>query len=316
MSIAVLLKLFNRQIFLKIMNSNSVKKIFVLSIFIIVVLTTLVSAANPIVSVRVISANPSTRTYTFTCLENPESGYVRDWYIHPDNDSAVEESFLDRTANSTITYTFPQKNFYHIGCIIADPVNTSLIYRGDTHIDLREKLEFPAIIPISVDNMKITVNCSYPFNHTTQWFISTYAFSGGSEPTMRIALNTTNETISYSPPMAGLFDPRCDVQDINTGVTKTADLSIDFFENKSPYIPDQFGIDLNNNFANFDYNTWISRFSFENNAIINNTNQTQGNMTAIGYQVLFNNSSGNIGAKDRDRVANNLRIRIFLDLVP
>lgn len=238
----------------------------------IILLFTTFSLANAHITsedtyVRVVSANPETRTYTFRCFPNPELGHVRDWFIYGEKVGSNEMQFLDVPANQDITHTFQTDNYYHIGCLIVDPKNGSHLLRGDIHIDLRKRLFDGEVLPLDViSTNKINLNCTYtPNPYTVQWWVSTY-WGAASEPTKRTSLNTSQKRTDYTSPGHGLYHPRCNIFDSLTGQMHEAGIPLEFFDDKGPYVADRFGIDLNGNFHTFNFDAWISMF--------NGTNQT------------------------------------------
>lgn len=208
--------------------------------------------------VRVVSADPDTRTYTFRCVPEPNNGYPVDWFIYGERVGHNEAEFLDVPADEDITYTFQTNNYYHIGCLVVSPTGDNL-WRGDIHVDLRTELFEADVIPLSATQDSVTLHCTYDEPYTVEWWVSTY-WGAADEPTRREKIAGDEKTITYTPPGHGLYHPRCYVKDQASGEVIEAGATIEFFDNKGPYLADRYGIDLNNNFAPFDHDTWMSMF--------------------------------------------------------
>lgn len=210
--------------------------------------------------VRVVSADPETRTYTFSCLPEPDLGYVRDWFIYGERVGHNEAEFLDVPAGEHLTYTFEGDNYYHIGCLVIAP-DGERMWRGDIHIDLRKELFDEDVIPLEADVESATLNCiSERDPYKVDWWVSTY-WGAPSEPTRRTKLAGDEKIVTYSAPGHGLYHPRCFVFDGSGQFIVEAGTPIEFFDDKPPYIADRWGIDMDGNFRPFDPEEWLAMFN-------------------------------------------------------
>ena len=277
------------------------------NLFLTIIIISIIGASSEItmaiepVVIRVTSANPSTQTYTFACIDNGtglSGNGVRNWFLYPE-DTGVDELITSLPANQTLTHTFSRAAYYDITCEVPNPpgLNYTSLYRHSLHIDLRTNLGNPAVIPLSVAPNQVTEKCVYNgTNYTTSWFLSTYSFTGGSGNTVRYFLNDTNSVLTFMPPFTpGLFDTHCLITTAN-GTSIDTPMGIDFPNSGSsatPYIADQYGINLAGIYAPFDYNTWIS---LHNGAAIiptNTTTNSTGNQTTNQTGNTTGNNTGN-----------------------
>lgn len=192
------------------------------------------NAAQKDAFVRVVSANPTTKTYTFTCLTEDSAPYVRDIFIRPDNgiagDEPEEHIFHDVAANGQATYTFKQNSFYHVGCYIDYPhsTNTAMDWRGDLHIDLRGGAQWnPEIKVLSSDEKTVSLECVT--SGTPTWEVL-------DAQTKQKSNLGNNKQITYTAPTHGLYDIFC------TANGNTVGLPIEFFHQGDPYLPDTQGV--------------------------------------------------------------------------
>jgi len=282
-------------------NNFSKIMVFVTLILITTIIFSETTLAIEPVAIRVVSANPSTRTYTFACLDNGSglSGNgVRNWFIYPE-DTNIYELSTSLPANQSLTFTFNRTAYYDITCEVPNPpgLNYTSLYRHSMHIDLRTQLGNPAVIPLSVAPGQVTEKCLYNgTNYTTSWFLSTYSYTGGSGNTVRYSLNNTNNTITFTAPFApGLFDTHCLIHLNNQGIDIDTPNGVDFAStsNAIPYIGDQYGINLNNNFAPLNYNAWIA---LHNSSVVqppvNNTNSTNSTNNTLNGNINLTSTPG------------------------
>ncbi|MBI2546788.1 putative metal-binding motif-containing protein, partial [Candidatus Woesearchaeota archaeon] len=218
------------------------KLIYALASSLLIVLLTVTEVSAHLTSgdvyVRVISANPDTKTYTFSCRMDPENSYLRDWFIRPDNgdlaDEAEEAVFLDKPSGQSLTYTFQQNTFYHIGCLVVD--NQGVVHRGDLHIDLRSSPTIwnPYVKPVSGNGLSSTLQCVH----------SSSSYSVNWEVVNAKTLQVTNignaNPITHSVSGHGLYDYRCHVT--ANGVNSGTQLAVEYFDQGAPYFPDKFGV--------------------------------------------------------------------------
>jgi len=270
-------------------NKNNHSKGLILSIIFVILASAIIGsvAASEPVAIRVVSANPATRTYTFACLDNGSGlagNGARNWFIYPE-DTGIDELITTLPASQYLTYTFNRTAYYDITCNDPNPpgLNYTSLYRHSLHIDLRTQLGNPAVIPLSVGPGKITEKCVYNgTNYSMSWFLSSYSYTGGSGNTVRYSLNSTNDTITFTAPFApGLFDTHCLIHFSDGRNDIDLPWGIDFpnSTNSAPYVADQYGINLADNFAPFNYNTWISLHN-GNGIPINNTGNQTNNQTS------------------------------------
>jgi glucose/arabinose dehydrogenase len=225
-------------------NKKEKKNVYVASIFVISLLFGMLAltfnSAYVIahegtgdVYVRVVSADPDTRTYTFSCRMDPENNLLRDWFIRQDTGTTQgipnEAEILDQTGK-TVTYTFQQNGFYHIGCLVYND-QTAELSRGDLHIDLRAGNTWdPEIIPVSGNGLSSTLNCEYSGPNTNlNWQVidaRTGAFSN---------IGTSNP-LTHTVPGHGLYDYICNINGLSTA------LHIEYFDAGDPYFPDEYGV--------------------------------------------------------------------------
>src|SRR3989338_548274 len=178
------------------------------------------------VYVRVVSANPVTKTYTFSC--NADQQFVRDWFIRPEGEGE-EAVILDKPANEFLTYTFKANKLYHIGCIIVDTTDFSKQYRGDLHIDLSADKPDHKIVPISSNGLSTTLDCQSSISGTPSWQVID----------ARTGITTSlgsGKTKTYTAPGHGLFDFVCSISGKENG------LPVEFFDKGNPYFPDNKGV--------------------------------------------------------------------------
>lgn len=209
-----------------------------------------VSTANahtvsPDTFVRVVSANPDSRTYTFSCRVDPENGFLRDWFIRPDNgdtaDDPNEAAILDKKSGEFVTYTFSQNSVYHIGCYIWNPFgngNPANDFRGDMHIDLRQNTNSwnPQIVPISGNGLTATYECRYSSSdYSASWEVI------NAQTHQRSSIGNGKQ-ISHTVPGHGLFDYICHVTDNTNGIKKSTGLPVEYFDQGAPYFPDKNGV--------------------------------------------------------------------------
>jgi glucose/arabinose dehydrogenase len=187
------------------------------------------------VFVRVVSADPASRTYTFSCVMDPDNSYLRDWFIRPDygnihQGEPEEATILDKASGEHLTYTFEENTFYHVGCLIWNPTNNEL-YRGDLHIDLRGGNTWnPEIIPISGDGLSATYECVYSnAGLTPSWQVV-------DAQTGQVSDLGTGKTKTHTVSGHGLFDYICNVDGKGTG------LPVEYFDSGDPYFPDELGV--------------------------------------------------------------------------
>ena len=141
------------------------KSLFVM-VLVLIVSSSFALAHEGDAYVRVVSANPETRTYTFSCDMNPNNNYLRDFFIRKDSGSfsislGNEAESLDRAQGDHFSYTFQDNGFYHVGCVIVNNTNFSQLFRGDVHIDLRQQLWNPEIVPLSGNGLTTQLTCNY-----------------------------------------------------------------------------------------------------------------------------------------------------------
>ena len=188
------------------------------------------------VYVRVVSADPATRTYTFSCKMDPENSLLRDWFIRSDDgdiaDDPNEAEILDQTGN-TLTYTFTTNSFYHIGCQIYNDQIAEL-YRGDLHIDLRNSAWNPEVIPIVGNGLTGTYQCAFAgLPYTVGWEVV--------DATTGIRNDIgTGQTITHTVAGHGLYDYVCHAS-TDTGLKSTG-FPVEYFDQGDPYFPDDQGI--------------------------------------------------------------------------
>ncbi len=186
--------------------------------------------------VRVVSSNPDTLTYTFSCYTDTETGYLRDFFIRPDNGSAIldlpnEAEGLDRAPGNHFTYTFQTNRFYHVGCIIVNNTNGSHQWRGDLHIDLRPSANWnPQINVVSnPNNLTSTLQCEYSGSGTKTWEVL-------NAQTHQVTNLGTENQITHSVPDHGIYDYFCSVDG------KKVPLPVEYFDSGAPYYPDKSGV--------------------------------------------------------------------------
>jgi len=267
----------------------------------VIVSSGIATALEPVV-LRVVSTNPSTKTYTFICADNGSGlagNGVRNWFIYPE-DTGVDELVTTLPASQALTYTFQRNAYYDITCNDPNPpgLNYTSLYRLSTHIDLRTQLPNPVVIPLSVAPGQITEKCLYNgTNYSMSWFLSTYGFTGGSGNTVRYSLNDTTDTLTFNAPFApSLFDTHCLIHfsdgrsdiDIPTGIDFPKDT------NSAPYVADQYGINLAGNFAPFNYNTWIS---LHNGGNFNNSGNQTNTTTFSTGNLNITSTPGSVAVK-------------------
>jgi len=282
---------------MNILKNDVLKYLFLIMLVALMLLSTRIVTASEPVRIRVISADPNTRTYSFICADNGSGlagNGVRNWFIYPE-DTGVDELITNLPANQSLTYTFLRDAYYDITCNDPNPpgLNYTSLYRHSMHIDLRTQLANPAVIPLSVGPGQVTEKCVYNgTNYSISWFLSTYGFAGGSGNTVRYSLNDTTNTITFNAPFApSLFDTHCLIHftdgrkdiDIPTGIDFPTSTT------SAPYIADKYGISLAGNFAPFNYNTWISQHNG-----VNSTNITTGNQTNNQSNSTTTNLTGNL----------------------
>ncbi|MBI2144744.1 PQQ-dependent sugar dehydrogenase [Candidatus Woesearchaeota archaeon] len=184
------------------------------------------------VYVRVVSANPDTRTYTFSCSTSPENSFLRDWFIRPDNgdtaDDQNEAAILDKPSGQHLTYTFPSNTFYHIGCLVWND-QASELYRGDLHLDLRGHRWDPEIFPLSGSDLQASYECRHGAGGIPSWEVVN-AYTG-----QRSSLPSGNP-LQHSVSGHGLYDYICHINGKSTG------LPVEYFDSGQPYFPDAFGV--------------------------------------------------------------------------
>src|SRR3989344_243369 len=166
---------------------------------------------------RVVSADPSSRTYTFSCRMEPENTFLRDWFIRPDNgdtaDDQNEAEILDRQSGEFLTYTFKNNTFYHVGCLVVKEPTFDVVYRGDLHIDLRKTSWNPTIVPLSGNGLASTLECRYSStDYTASWEVI-------NAQTLERSSIGTGKILSHTAPYHGLFDYICNIKDNTNGKT-------------------------------------------------------------------------------------------------
>ena len=282
---------------INILKNNVSKYRFLIMLIMVVIISSGIATASEPVVIRVTSANPATRTYTFICADNGSGlagNSVRNWFIYPE-DTGIDELITTLPANQPLTYTFLKNAYYDITCNDPNPpgLNYTSLYRHSIHIDLRTQLANPAVIPLSVAPGQVTEKCVYNgTNYTMSWFLSTYGYTGGSGNTVRYSLNDTNNTITFTAPFApSLFDTHCLIHFSDGRADIDTPTGIDFPKdtNSAPYIADQYGINLAGNFAPFNYNTWIN---LHNNNSSNSGNQTNTTTISTGNLNITTNPGG------------------------
>ena len=267
--------------------------LLIFMLFMLIFSVGIVQAMEPVV-IRVLSANPNNRTYTFICADNGSGlagNGVRNWFLYPE-DTGVDELITTLPANQPLTYTFQRNAYYDITCNDPNPIglNYTSLYRHSLHIDLRTQLGNPAVIPLSVAQNSITEKCVYNgTNYSMSWFLSSYTFTGGSGNTVRYSLNSTNSILTFTPPVTpGLFDTHCLIHFTDGRPDIDLPTGIDFPKiNAAPYVADQYGINLAGNYAPFNYNTWITLHN-GNGIPINNTGNNTGNQTNTTITIAGN----------------------------
>ena len=185
------------------------------------------------VYVRVVSADPATRTYTFSCRMSPETTWQRAWHIRPD--SGTDEYIPDEAgdirtaADEFLTYTFEEDSFYHVGCLALNPENFSKSYRGDLHIDLRTSSWDPEIIPLHGQAKTGTYSCEYSGSETPEWLVI-------DARTGELTNLASENLLVHTVPGHGIYDYICRVGAKSTG------MPIEYFDLGDPYFPDAYGI--------------------------------------------------------------------------
>jgi plastocyanin len=207
----------------------------ILSAFFLFMLLSFVGAheTSGDVFVRVVSSDPASRTYTFSCSMDPENGYLRDWFIRPDSgttDSLPEEAIiLDKPAGEHLTYTFEENGFYHIGCVIVDESDFSKNYRGDLHIDLRNNEWDPEVVPVSGSGKSVTLMCDYSGDASGASWEVVDAKTGA------VSSIGSGQTITHSVSGHGLYDYVCKVGGKGTGLPMSSLIRV-------IRISDEFGV--------------------------------------------------------------------------
>src|SRR3989344_134325 len=234
------------------------------------------------VFVRIVSADPATRTYTFSCRTYPETPFVKDWFIRPDDgdsffDDPEENITQDLPSNEFFTYTFKNNTFYHISCLVVNSSNFSDVERGDVHIDLRNYSWNPQVVPLSGDGLPASYECRY---NSSDYNVEWQMFNAETNQYSQLG---TNKIITSTVPTSGNYDYFCNVngQSFRTG------LPIEYFDQEAPYFPDKFGIPdgikhvwVRNNTANkhskepvivrvTNYNSTKRNYSFSCNVAVN-----------------------------------------------
>ena len=190
-------------------------------------------ASEDEVYVRTVSADPDTRTYTFSCRMNPENTWERAWHIRPD--SGTDEYIPDEAgdirtaADEFLTYTFEENKFYHVGCLALNPDNFSKPYRGDLHIDLRTSSWDPEIVAQQGEGTTGTYTCDYSGTGTPEWLVI-------DARTGELTNLPDGNPLTHTVPGHGIYDYICRVDGKSTG------LPIEYFDEGNPYFPDQYGI--------------------------------------------------------------------------
>jgi hypothetical protein len=185
--------------------------------------------------VRVVSANPDTRTYTLRCIDNPATGQIRDWFIRPDNGIDGDEpniaEFLDRPASQDLTFTFPENAFYHIGCNIA--YDNGVLLRGDLHLDLRTDTHSwnPQIVGVGGSGLTATWRCDTRSGALGSWQIL-------DAKTHEIKSLGTSRELTYTVSHPGLFDVFCSADG------NRVPLPTEFFSSGAPYFPNNQGVPI------------------------------------------------------------------------
>lgn len=197
---------------------------------------------TPDTFVRVVSSNPDSRTYTFSCRMDPENNFLRDWYIRPDDgntaDDPNEAAVLDKKSGEFMTYTFNQNSFYHIGCIVVDSVNSANQWRGDLHLDLRLNTNSwnPQIVPLSGNGLTSTLECRYSSpDYSASWEVV------NAQTHTRSSIGT-GKTITHTVTGHGLYDYVCNIADNTNGARKSTGLPVEYFDQGAPYFPDKSGV--------------------------------------------------------------------------
>lgn len=256
------------------------KRLIAVAILALIALSSVAAhAGTGDVYVRVVSADPATRTYAFACDADPATSTIRDWFIRPDDgiegDDPEEAIFLDRPATEHITHTFGTDGFYHVACLIAEPGE---LLRGDLHIDMRPNNTWnPTISHVSSDGLALTLRCDPASGATPSWSVL------DPETGVTTDLGTERE-ITYTASGHGLLDFFC------TADGNTVPLPVEFFDDGDPYVPDAQGI------PDGVTNTWV-RDAHPNPP--NGTNGTgDGNLTnTSAFGLARVDADGGLGAE-------------------
>jgi hypothetical protein len=179
--------------------------------------------------VRMVSHDPASNTYTFSCDLPADSVSPRTWSVRPDSGGGtIEERQSDGRLFMTSRIT--NSDLWHIGCQTNIVVNGQWKnIRGDFHIELRP-YENQEIIVHNSNGRTADMSCrpQEAASGLVKWtFLDA---STGAATTI-----FDQQRITYTVPEAGLWDLECDMNG------KHYNLPVEYFNEGPAYVPNTNG---------------------------------------------------------------------------